>query len=187
MANRIDILHADETLNVDDTLTSTDGRFFLVMQADGNLVLYKHGQAGAKWASGSNGNVPCQAIMQGDGNFVLYDKDHGVVWASDSDGFPGAFVAVQSDGNMVVYSPLHQVLFASDTDEHPDPPPPETSPWCIEIFQTFQGHNELIHRETFEAHNEAECISRCFELKAEYGGDGFTRRQGSCDGGGDGD
>jgi hypothetical protein len=98
-------------LGNNETLTSADGRFRLVMQADGNLVLYQYGQA--LWASGTNGAR--SARMQADGNFVLYDAANRAVWASHSAGHPGARLVLQDDGNLVVYDAYGRALWASNT------------------------------------------------------------------------
>lgn len=84
-----------------DTLKSCDGRFDLVMQADGNLVLYYFGTP--LWSSNTYGTGARWAIMQTDGNFVLYTDGGGPVWSTNSAGYPGAFFAAQDDGNLVVY------------------------------------------------------------------------------------
>ncbi len=58
------------------SIHSADGRFTLLMQADGNLVLYGPGNQ-ALWASGSSGHTDVwDAVMQSDGNLVVYDA-HG--------------------------------------------------------------------------------------------------------------
>ncbi|WP_405982812.1 hypothetical protein [Streptomyces sp. NBC_00158] len=60
-----------------DTVSTTE----LVMQPDGNLVLYALGTPGGYklplWASGTHGNTGAYATMQEDGNFVVYKKDGG--------------------------------------------------------------------------------------------------------------
>lgn len=51
--------------------------FTLIMQGDGNLVLYENGTGGgARWATGTNGKCTrCMAAFQGDGNLVIYELD----------------------------------------------------------------------------------------------------------------
>jgi len=99
-----DRLNPDQSLNVDNSLISQDGRFKLVLQQDGNLVLYVPGGA-ARWATATDGRKVSRAIMQADGNFVLYGPDGKDVWASGTDGHPGAFLTLQNDGNLVIYGP----------------------------------------------------------------------------------
>ena len=89
-----------ESLAVGASRSSCDGRFGLVMQGDGNLVLYQNG-VGALWWTGTNSGQA--AVMQTDGNFVLYSASQAL-WSSNSWGHPGATLAIQNDGNLVVYS-----------------------------------------------------------------------------------
>jgi hypothetical protein len=98
--------------------TSCDGRFKLIMQTDGNVVLYM----GSKplWASNTVGCGGCFS-MQGDGNLVVYDSGgqlpgHGC-WASGTNGHMPAFLALQNDGNLVIYSGPTAV-WATNTSGH---------------------------------------------------------------------
>lgn len=94
-------LRPDEWLGPDQSRTSVDGRFALVYQLDGNLVLYYLGWP--VWASNTCGTSPGVTYMQADGNLVVYDATWTPVWASNTAGWPGAFLVVQSDGNLVIY------------------------------------------------------------------------------------
>ena len=60
------------TLGAGQFVLSPDGRFELVMQADGNLVVYAAGRTGALWASGTSGDRDASLAMQDDGNLVVY-------------------------------------------------------------------------------------------------------------------
>jgi hypothetical protein len=91
---------------------SADGRFRLVYQVDGNLVLYQG--SNPLWASATYGTTPGFVAMQADGNFVVYDST-GAVWASNTWGHPGAFLVVQDDGNTVIYSTGSSPLWAANT------------------------------------------------------------------------
>ncbi len=80
----------------------------LIMQTDGNLVLYKSNEDRTgmpTWATGTNPNGS-YAIMQEDGNLVVYDSNNKPLWASNTDGHPGAQLSVQGDGNAVIYQPV---------------------------------------------------------------------------------
>lgn len=114
----MDRLSADQRLNVNAKLGSNNGRVRLVMQGDGNLVLYRTDDGRALWASNTDGAPITYAIMQGDGNFVAYADDGHPYWATGTDGHPGAFVVLQDDGNLVVYDGDGQPLWASDTVQH---------------------------------------------------------------------
>lgn len=62
--------------------TSTDGQATstLVMQGDGNLVVY--GPAGAAYNTQTGGNPGTVGYVQDDGNFVLYAPDGRALWAN---------------------------------------------------------------------------------------------------------
>ena len=85
---------------------SCDGRFRLIMQTDGNLVLYgmvSGQQSTALWYTSTQGTGAQKAIMQTDGNFVVYDASNNARWLTWTHNHPGAHLAVQNDGNVVVY------------------------------------------------------------------------------------
>jgi hypothetical protein len=109
-----DKLRSGESLAVNRSITSQDGRFTLIMQGDGNLVLY--GPAGRyRWDTGTNGRTVGQAIMQGDGNFVMYGPAGEYIWDTATHGNPGAWLIVQNDGNLVIYRPDGNPLWATNT------------------------------------------------------------------------
>ncbi len=93
---------AGQSLGVGNQLLSCDNRFRLVLQGDGNLVLYKNGTQ-PLWATGTNGSSAHYAALQGDGNFVLYSTSLAALWNSGTPGNPGAILALQDDGNLVLY------------------------------------------------------------------------------------
>lgn len=99
-------LLGNQSIAAGQTISSSDGRFTLAMQADGNLVYYWNGQ-GALWSTVTGGSQGKSAWMQYDGNFVLYTTPTPTVgnylWTSNSSGYPGAYLAIQNDGNLVVY------------------------------------------------------------------------------------
>lgn len=98
-----DRLSPGEAINPGQFVASSDGRYVLRLQGDGNLVLYAPGNV-ATWSSETNGTSVAQAVMQGDGNLVLYSPGGVAVCSTGTQGNPGAFLKVQTDGNTVVYS-----------------------------------------------------------------------------------
>jgi len=75
----------------------------LVMQEDGNLVIYS-ADGKALWSTGTYGNPGAYKVMQSDGNLVIYSKDGKALWSSGTYGTPGAYDVMQEDGNYVIYS-----------------------------------------------------------------------------------
>jgi len=94
-------LRPGETLVPFQRLTSTDGRFSFLFQADGNVVLYFG--AAPLWASNTMNGRGLTLRMESGGNLVLYDAANAVVWSSGTGGHPGAKLVLQNDGNAVIF------------------------------------------------------------------------------------
>jgi hypothetical protein len=86
-------------------LLSSNGRYRLVYQGDGNLVLYDDIERSASWSSGTAGLSTGQVVMQTDGNFVIYDGSSRPRWMSGTAPNANTRLVLQSDGNLVVYTP----------------------------------------------------------------------------------
>jgi len=93
------LLAEGERLSAGQSRTSPNGHQ-LVMQGDGNFVLYRPG-GGAVWASNTNSGA--YAVMQPDGNLCVYDSGNHYQWCSSTPGHPHAYLSVQDAGNAVVY------------------------------------------------------------------------------------
>jgi hypothetical protein len=107
----------DQLFNTNQAIISQDGRFRLVMQSDGNLVIYRTSDGRALWGSNTAQSDVHRAVMQGDGNFVLYHVNNAPAWASNTAGAPGSFIVMQNDGNLVIYRP-NAPIWASNTVQH---------------------------------------------------------------------
>lgn len=70
------------------SLISPSGRFILVYQSDGNLVLYRYRGHDERpvWASGTDYTSVGECVLQEDGNLVVHDWEGKVVWSSDTAG-----------------------------------------------------------------------------------------------------
>jgi pimeloyl-ACP methyl ester carboxylesterase len=109
-----DSLSGQQALHAGQSIRSRDGRFQLLYQWDGNLVLYR--QDGVPlWHSDTHGWSAGQLVMQSDGNLVIYDAAGVPVWASGTAGFASAWLVVQNDGNMVIYTPSGGPVWSSGT------------------------------------------------------------------------
>jgi hypothetical protein len=107
------VLLPNQQLNVNDQLNLPNGAE-LIMQPDGNLVLYPPDGA-AVWATNTWDTPADHAIMQTDGNFVVYDANGKAYWSTDTWGNPGAYLVLQLTGNLVVYSSNNTVLWQSNS------------------------------------------------------------------------
>lgn len=101
-ADIIGYMAPNQTLIPGQSLASGDGRYKLVMQGDGNLVLYSPNRA--LWSTGTHGRTPGLFAMQGDGNLVLYGLDNKPYWASWTQNTGANALYMQGDGNLVLYN-----------------------------------------------------------------------------------
>jgi hypothetical protein len=111
--NTPDLLGPGSRLSLGYMLLSTNGEYRLIMQGDGNLVLYS--PKGKLWASGTNGKDASYAVMQGDGNLVIYSSSGKALWATGTNGKGTSKLVIQGDGNLVVYN-ASGPTWASGTD-----------------------------------------------------------------------
>jgi hypothetical protein len=94
------LLRSGQYLKPGQYRRSPNGIYTLIMQTDGNAVLYK-GRT-ALWGSMTNRKAST-LIMRRDGNLVVV-SGRTAVWASNTGGSTGAYLAVQNDANLVIYN-----------------------------------------------------------------------------------
>eukprot|EP01083_Nonionella_stella_P036360 99214_1 len=99
------------SLKSDTKIFSPNEKFHLMMQTDGNLVLYEGRHCcNAIWSSQTCGKGPdCRFDVQRDGNLVVYQGKQSV-WSSGTydkiakrDDGPVPMLSLQNDGNLVLY------------------------------------------------------------------------------------
>ncbi|MBK3635480.1 protein kinase [Streptomyces sp. MBT97] len=90
------------TLELATGASVTGGNRSLVIQPDGNLVIYDADHT-ARWASRTTGEGNT-ARFQADGNLVVYNSGGQPLWASQTNGHDGAVLVFQADGNVVIKS-----------------------------------------------------------------------------------
>jgi hypothetical protein len=109
-----DCLVADQQLKINDSVTSLNGRVTLILQGDGNLVIYRTGDGPLLNVSNTSGKPVTHVIMQGDGNLVCYDDAGTAYWSTNTWGNAGAYARLLEDGTLVVYDATNQVLWSSN-------------------------------------------------------------------------
>ncbi len=85
----------------------------LIMQADGNLVVYDE-NGRARWASRTSGEN-YTAEFQQDGNLVVYTAEHKPVWASNTSGHENSVLLFLENGNVTIQQGA-DVLWQTGTD-----------------------------------------------------------------------
>ena len=111
------LLLPGELLLPGQAIRSSDGRFALALQADGNLVLY-FGPA-VLWSSGTaTGNSLYAGMRAADGNVVIASAGGGApLWASGATG-AGSYLYVQNNGDVVIYTSAHVPVWSTGTCCH---------------------------------------------------------------------
>src|SRR5919112_4257868 len=96
-----DTLKTDQTLRAGQELVSANGQSHLVMQSDGNLVIYTpHGPVwDTKTWNMPPSTRPTYFILQSDGNLVLYNDTGFVGWSPNVYGKGGTHLVMQDDEN----------------------------------------------------------------------------------------
>jgi hypothetical protein len=93
----------------------------LILQTDGNLVLYEiqPNMTYTLWESGTVGAADPHFIVQKNGELDLVDYNNNLVWYVNSQGNPNSYLDVQDNGNLVLYSASNQVVWATNTENNP--------------------------------------------------------------------
>lgn len=110
---QLDELPAPGALTAGDRLVSADRGTTLVMQQDGNLVVYGGTGNRARWHTRTHGNPGARLRLQSDGNLVVYSREDKPLWNSGTRG--AQRLTVQDDGNIVLYSPANTPLWHTAT------------------------------------------------------------------------
>ncbi len=87
----------------------------MVMEDDGDLVIYDRDTGKAKWRTGTAGNPGAWATMQDDGNFVVYDTDRTPLWSTGTSKGSGSgyFATLQGSGNFTLYDADWQLKWSA--------------------------------------------------------------------------
>jgi subtilisin family serine protease len=116
-----DRLASGEGLAQGRRLCSTNGRYCLVQQSDGNTVLYKPFSR-VLWARDRSSFA---LRLQSDGNLVGYDAFDNAVWSTLTAGNGASTLLVQTDGNLVLRRTSdNRVTWSTGTAQKPVPPSP---------------------------------------------------------------
>lgn len=110
----ISTLNPNQSLTSGQSLTSSNNLYKLVMQGDGNLVLYSINRA--LWSTRTSGKPATKVVMQDDGNLVLYDAQNKPYWHTSTAGRGSSRLAMQEDGNLVVYDSANRPTWLTGTN-----------------------------------------------------------------------
>jgi len=115
----------DTKMQPGDWAISGNSEYVLVMQGDGNLVLYEVAgtpptpgssfQGYPTWASQTYGNAGAFFVVQADGNLVVYSGTNAL-WASGTQGNRLGYLLLQADGDMALYDAAGVPIWHTGTE-----------------------------------------------------------------------
>lgn len=127
-------LAAGQRLTEGQRLISADKKYYLIMQADGNLCIYSSSNDGFVWCSMMNFGKGSSLAMQPDGNLVVYDGKNMAVWSSmtqpwfdvkySSAEWKPVRAVLENNGTLILYNAANKKVWGN-TDK---PAPPVVSP-----------------------------------------------------------
>jgi len=129
-----DRLQSPAALSASQSLVSTNLRYRLLYQSDGNLVLNDDSNKVALWSTGTAGTTTGQLLLQGDGNLVIYDARGVAVWATGTAGNLNAILLVQNDGNLVLFRSDGQPVWSRLLGAIAQPPIAPNAPLAMTAF-----------------------------------------------------
>ena len=121
-------ISSGKSMKVNDRINSPDGKHYLVMQSDGNVVIYTTKNNNPIWATDTYGSGNgCHFDMQEDGHLVLYNAYNEAIWASgthvsrDSKYAQKAWKPVkfvfENGGHLVLYSDTGKKVWSSKNEK----------------------------------------------------------------------
>jgi hypothetical protein len=125
------VLGRGQFLNEGQAISSPNGLYMALLQADGNFVLY--GPNGPMWADHIKDYFgPNHLVFQADGNLVAYLWNNYPLWATGTSGSGATYMVLQNDGNLVMYDASNHPVWATNTSQPTNPP----MKWSITGFIT---------------------------------------------------
>jgi hypothetical protein len=102
------VMQAGVLLTSGNYIESLNHNYRLVMQADGNLVLYAQQPGGAHATGFSTGTGGSYAVQQNDANFVVYTASNTWKWTSQTGGHASAnyLMVLGEDGSLTIREPV---------------------------------------------------------------------------------
>lgn len=152
----------------------------LIMQGDGNLVLYlytKDGKVTPKWSTSTN-TPGSYVAMQSDGNFVVYRPNGTPAWDSRTGGHAlnlGYNIVLWNDGSLNIYPPGPAIpIWSANKQTTPTDPNnicgPNTSSLPVQNFPTCTVTGAGVKIPGFvAAHCSAEAAAQAASVGATLG------------------
>jgi hypothetical protein len=115
------ILTVGQEMVTDEKKYSANNEYFIIIQTDGHICIYKASNTGFVWGTGTNGRSPGgKLILQTDGHLVFYGTNNQVLWASGTYGgqyneakYKPTKMVLENDGVLSLYSDTNYKVWTS--------------------------------------------------------------------------
>jgi hypothetical protein len=104
-------LTSGQTLKVNERLVSSNGQYTLILQTDGNLVIYCLASGKPMWASNTYGKGAADLTLQPDGNLVIHNTNGTVIWKTATK--DSTLLIMGDNGKLNLYTPNGTVVWSS--------------------------------------------------------------------------
>lgn len=101
-------LFRNYVMHQDQQLFNPDRSRRLVLQRDGNLVLYDRNNR-ALWATGTNGRDGYALVFQNNGVLSLRNKNNATIWSTNSGGKGGQRLTMHDNGRFFIYAGSNRI------------------------------------------------------------------------------
>jgi hypothetical protein len=102
------ILHAPQTMQVNQCIISPKGQYLLLLNSGGPLFIYDLAHNVGTWGAPGSNNGGNTASLQSDGNFVVYNSSNTALWSSGTSGTGANLLDMEDDGRIILYRPVWQ-------------------------------------------------------------------------------
>jgi hypothetical protein len=112
-----DTLIVNQSMKPNQHLTSANGKYRLVFQPDGNLVLQRQSDHAQLWASDTAQKNGKRLVLGSDGNLRLETHGKTAAWTSDTGNSRVNRLTVHDDGNVVMYDTANKQIWSTGTSQ----------------------------------------------------------------------
>lgn len=121
------ILTVDQAMVTSEKKYSANNEYFIIIQTDGHICIYKASNNGFVWGTGTNGRCTGgRLVMQSDGHLVFYDDSNNAIWASGTYGgkynepkYKPTKMVLENDGILSLYSDTNYKVWTSKDGKLP--------------------------------------------------------------------
>lgn len=112
-----DTLIVNQWMKPNQHLTSTNGEYRLVFQADGNLVLQRQSDNAQMWTSQTAQKNGKRLVLGSDGNLRIEGHGKTPAWTSGTGNSRVNRLTVQDDGNVAMYDTANKQIWSTGTSQ----------------------------------------------------------------------